>query len=65
MALGKVAAGPQNKGMQLTRPVLVAASQLIPSVRPTVREQHEEVAPGMSTARGLSGADGAAAAPQR
>jgi hypothetical protein len=41
------------------------ASQLIPSVRPTVREQHEEAVPGMSTARGVSGPDGAAAAPQR
>ena len=31
-------------------------SQLIPSVRPTLREQHEEAVPGMSTARGVSGA---------
>ena len=54
-----------NKEMQLTRPVQIAASQLISSVRPTVREQHEEAVPGMSTARGVSGADAAAAAPQR
>ena len=40
------------------------ASQLIRSVRPTVREQHEEAAPGMSTASGVAGSDGAAAAPQ-
>jgi hypothetical protein len=39
-----------NKGMKLTKPVNVGASQLIPGVRPTVREQHEEAAPGMSTA---------------
>jgi len=32
----------------------IGRSQLIPGVRPTVREQHEEAAPGMSTARGLS-----------
>ena len=44
---------PQNKGMKLTRSAPAREPrplQLIPSVRPTVREQHEEAAPGMSTA---------------
>ena len=41
------------------------ASQLIASVRPTVGEQHEEAAPGVTTARGVNPADGAAAAPQK
>jgi hypothetical protein len=37
--------------------------QLIPSVRPTVGEEHTEAAPGVTTARGVSSSDGAAAAP--
>jgi len=41
------------------------ASQLIRSVRPTVGEQHEEAAPGVTTARGVNPPDGAAAAPQK
>ncbi len=40
------------------------ASQLIPGVRPTVGEQHEEAAPGVATARRVTRSDGAAAAPQ-
>ena len=39
-----------NKGMKLTSVERIGRSQLIPGVRPTVREQHEEAAPGMSTA---------------
>jgi hypothetical protein len=41
---------PQNKGMKLTRPERIGASQLIPGVRPTVGEQHVEAAPGVDTA---------------
>jgi hypothetical protein len=36
---GKGSEGPHNKGMQLTRPVQIAASQLLPGVRPTLGEK--------------------------
>ena len=41
---------PANKEMKLTSVERIGRSQLISGVRPTVREQHEEAAPGMSTA---------------
>ena len=41
---------PPNKRMKLTEREHIEVRQLILSVRPTVREQHEEAAPGMSTA---------------
>jgi hypothetical protein len=44
---------------------VVRPSQLIPSVRPTVREEHEEAAPGVTTAREVNPPDGAAAAPHK
>ena len=51
--------------MKLTSVERIERSQLIPGVRPTVGEQHEEAAPGVSTARGVSGSDAAAAAPPK
>ena len=50
--------------MKLTSVEPIGRSQLIPGVRPTVGEEHEEAAPGATTARGVNPADGAAAAPQ-
>jgi hypothetical protein len=41
------------------------ASQLIPGVLPTVAWEHEEAAPGVATARGLTDAEAAAAPPPR
>jgi hypothetical protein len=40
-----------NKGMKQTSVEHIGRSQLIPGVRPTVERQHEEAAPGVSTAR--------------
>jgi hypothetical protein len=43
--------GLPNKGMKLTSVEHIGRSQLIPGVRPTAEQQHEEAAPGVSTAR--------------